>query len=836
MKKLLAFLLVLMLAAGCAGCAKQAETGAAAPEQAAGVPAQTAADASEQEPVPESVPEDVPAVVRLEGPGYATPEEAVMAYLDAMNRGDAYGMISTFAMESFAAHVDPMLYIDHNARFSPHPFLAINSIPYRDDYVVSLIAQARYGSIAWDLNACYAMYALGTDQAYNHYETAEERRALAEQFSNSVLNNIAGNVEFVEWLNPAALTGGFVTTPGAGGDLIGSMAYAGADDITEISALIRINGKAAIQGMYCVKYGDRWYNLSFGSRIIKMSVKATAANQMILWILSDEDEAELTDPALSAEYAEDGARWDALQQSDWAGTRWPMVSLSLPGVTVHETEADAENDTGAGIWAEMHFTRAGGAMITITASPALRQMLGMNRSSARIRFSWFADEIPVTRISPNNGKEIPLFRLFGRTDSIQLSLTGLSVAREESRVTFTLADGTTAVFEKPAVSAPAQAENVVPADRLEGSGYDTPEDAVLAYVDAMNRGDVRGMLSTFAIETYAAHTDPMVPVEQLGGYYISTNIHIPYADDFGRSLIAVARYGTLTGSLVSGYIMYAGDFSGNVQLKTDEDIRALQDGFARSPLAGMTGNVSFVRWINPVVLGGTMAKPGNRASEMSIMALSGADDIAEPIAELLINGKTAYLGLRCAKYNGRWYNLELSNIVLLGMNVDPQKAGLIVSSPEETADLTVSLGRLDPDAVALWNAITQSDLGGTRWTMVSLNVPGVTVYDAADAAQNDSGAGVRAELRFTGIGGGILTVEGSPALRQMLGMEDDHVRVFFAWDPESSDGSGSPVLSNLRMLPVNGSGLNLEGVAVTRNDATLTLTLPDGTQAVFGKQ
>ena len=60
MKKLLAFLLVLMLAAGCAGCAKQAETGAAAPEQAAGVPAQTAADASEQEPVPESVPEDVP--------------------------------------------------------------------------------------------------------------------------------------------------------------------------------------------------------------------------------------------------------------------------------------------------------------------------------------------------------------------------------------------------------------------------------------------------------------------------------------------------------------------------------------------------------------------------------------------------------------------------------------------------------------------------------------------------------------------------------------------------------------------------------------------------------
>ena len=836
MKKLLAFLLVLMLAAGCAGCAKQAETGAAAPEQDAGVPAQAAADASEQEPAPESVPEDVPAVVRLEGPGYATPEEAVMAYLDAMNRGDAYGMISTFAMESFAAHVDPMLWIDHNARFNPSPFVAINGIPCRDDYVVSLIAQARYGAIARDLNACYAMYALGTDQSYNHYETAEERRALAEQFSNSVLNNITGNVEFVEWLNPAVLTGGMVTKPGAGGDLIGSMAYTGADDIAEIGALIRINGKTALQGMNCVKYGDRWYNLSFGSRIIQMSVKATDVNDMILWILSDEDEAELTDPALSAEYAEEGARWDALQQSDWAGTRWPMVSLSLPGVTVHETEADAENDSGAGVWAEMHFTRTGGAMITITASPALRQMLGMNRSSARIRFSWFADEIPVTRTSSLNGKEIPLFRLFSRTDSIQLSLTGLSVAREESRVTFALADGTTAVFEKPAAAAPAQAENVVPADRLEGSGFDTPEDAVLAYVDAMNRGDVRGMLSTFAIETYAAHTDPMVPVEQLGGYYAATNYHIPYADDYGHSLIAAARYGTLAGSLVTGYIMYAGDFSGNVQLKTDEDIQALQDGFAQSPLAGMTGNVSFVRWTDPVVMtGGKMAASGNRISEMSNVALSGADDIAEPVAQLLVNGRTAYLGLSCVKYDGRWYNLDLTNLPMLLATPSPSNARPWLPSPDESAGLLKASAGIPAEAPELWNAIGQSDLGGTRWTMVSLNVPGVTVHETADAARTDSGAGVLAELHFTGIGGGIITVTGSPALRQMLGMEDERVRILFSWEPDASAGGGF-ILSDTRINPKTPITLNLENAVITRDDSVITVSFPHDIQAVFQRQ
>ena len=36
---------------------------------------------------------------------------------------------------------------------------------------------------------------------------------------------------------------------------------------------------------------------------------------------------------------------------------------------------------------------------------------------------------------------------------------------------------------------------------LEGPGYDSPEEAVTAYLEAMKNGDARGMLSTFAIET-----------------------------------------------------------------------------------------------------------------------------------------------------------------------------------------------------------------------------------------------------------------------------------------------------------------------------------------------
>ena len=43
--------------------------------------------------------------------------------------------------------------------------------------------------------------------------------------------------------------------------------------------------------------------------------------------------------------------------------------------------------------------------------------------------------------------------------------------------------------------------------RMEGSGFASPEDAVTAYLEAMKAGDLSGMLSTFAIETYIQNVD-----------------------------------------------------------------------------------------------------------------------------------------------------------------------------------------------------------------------------------------------------------------------------------------------------------------------------------------
>ena len=49
--------------------------------------------------------------IKLEGSGFHTPEEAVLAYLEGLNRGDATEMLSTFAIESYVDNMDAENYL-----------------------------------------------------------------------------------------------------------------------------------------------------------------------------------------------------------------------------------------------------------------------------------------------------------------------------------------------------------------------------------------------------------------------------------------------------------------------------------------------------------------------------------------------------------------------------------------------------------------------------------------------------------------------------------------------------------------------------------------------------
>ena len=54
---------------------------------------------------------------RLEGKGFASAEEAVAAYLQAMKENDVAGMLSTFAIETYVDNLDARAYLARNGSF-----------------------------------------------------------------------------------------------------------------------------------------------------------------------------------------------------------------------------------------------------------------------------------------------------------------------------------------------------------------------------------------------------------------------------------------------------------------------------------------------------------------------------------------------------------------------------------------------------------------------------------------------------------------------------------------------------------------------------------------------
>ena len=128
---------------------------------------------------------------------------------------------------------------------------------------------------------------------------------------------------------------------------------------------------------------------------------------------------------------------------------------------------------------------------------------------------------------------------------------------------------------------------------LEGPGYDSPEEAVTAYLEAMKKGDARGMLSTFAIETYVSEMDAQAYLERLT-VFSPTNGSLPLGGDYQRQVAVAARYGQLAESLAYQWMLFS--WPEGYEAFGDESIAFQEDGDAEAFLTELAENDAAARW------------------------------------------------------------------------------------------------------------------------------------------------------------------------------------------------------------------------------------------------
>ena len=203
-----------------------------------------------------------------ESVGYASPEEAVTAYAAAFAEGDVMGMISTFAVETYVDCFDSQKYIEHMRIYNWNDNDAVLNLPTVNEYNRQLRVLSRVSSILRGFNSQYIALC-GVTAA----QTDIKRGYGAVTFEKDDAEAISGFLELVTntaW--PGSVAAGPVWDSGVakaydwgkGYDrqLESQRGYLCCDELADVGVALEIDGKSYLQVMQCVRYGDRWYNLT----------------------------------------------------------------------------------------------------------------------------------------------------------------------------------------------------------------------------------------------------------------------------------------------------------------------------------------------------------------------------------------------------------------------------------------------------------------------------------------------------------------------------------------------------------------------------------------------
>lgn len=224
--------------------------------------------------------------------------------------------------------------------------------------------------------------------------------------------------------------------------------------------------------------------------------------------------------------------------------------------------------------------------------------------------------------------------------------------------------------------------------KYEGNGFDSPEEAVMAYIQARNSSNLSEMLATFAIETYVDHLDVESINLQLGSISMFSWESFPNSNEFMRQMKIGSRVSALIEEWCTQALYYAwpgenyGDcytpvlFSGE---NREQMIRDFLSSFSIQPLS----DFELVRFLSPYEFDIDLAlsyesylsKGRGPARDLRKYRF---DEDAEIIAEIRVGDVTGYLFMRCARYADRWYNFQNRSILSVSYNVSPSANGLLL--------------------------------------------------------------------------------------------------------------------------------------------------------------
>ena len=214
-------------------------------------------------------------------------------------------------------------------------------------------------------------------------------------------------------------------------------------------------------------------------------------------------------------------------------------------------------------------------------------------------------------------------------------------------------------------------------DRLEGDGFDTPEEAVTYYLEGLKNLDFKQMLRAFAWETQAEHYSVDAKLLRTKAYLPSMKPRLPGDSEFIRtanlfSLRTVqidAIYQALEYYILQEDYPDANSIYGT-KFKEDGEYETFMGKFNNGRLEKLA-DMTNIRILTPdLVTDGKFSSEKMQANYVRNNAVYGADETVDVPAVADIGDEILFCCPTVARYGEKWYLVSVSSVTSMIIGLD----------------------------------------------------------------------------------------------------------------------------------------------------------------------
>ena len=233
-----------------------------------------------------------------------------------------------------------------------------------------------------------------------------------------------------------------------------------------------------------------------------------------------------------------------------------------------------------------------------------------------------------------------------------------------------------AVLEEASEEVTEEVTESAPSGRIEGEGYDTPEEAAAAYISGLIHEDINEMISACAVESFVENYDLSKQIERLQVLqaFESTYAYLPSQGKLSDEINLEIRRANLMQMIKFQYLSLVRRKTDGmtVPLKEYDSADALIDDMIDSGDLDISFDGTF---LPPVVVTDRYCSFNVQKNLYRNAVADNAERIDSVAALIKVNGSTWLLTLGAEKYDGRWY-ITLGNTLSAILGLEAYAGGI----------------------------------------------------------------------------------------------------------------------------------------------------------------